>query len=43
MEYDTERVLQVLRDGRFVNGSLRQQREWVVVPFQINVREDRKV
>ena len=39
VEYDTERVLQVLRDRRFVSDSLRQQGEWVVVPFQINVRE----
>jgi hypothetical protein len=33
VEYDVTRVLQVLADDSFVNGPLRADAEWVVVPF----------
>lgn len=32
--YDTERVLQVLRNPPFVSGAPHQHGEWVVIPFQ---------
>ena len=32
--YDTERVLQVLRNPPFVSGAPHQRGEWVVIPFQ---------
>jgi hypothetical protein len=37
--YDTERVLQVLRNQPFVSGSPHQRGEWVVIPFQFKRRE----
>jgi len=37
--YDTERVLQVLRDPPFTSGPPHQHGEWVIIPFQFKVRE----
>jgi hypothetical protein len=37
--YDTERVLQVLRDPPFASGPPRQHGEWVIIPFQFELRE----
>ena len=38
VEYDVERVLQVLKDQRFVQGPLYAQGPWVVVPLQLQLR-----
>jgi hypothetical protein len=35
VEYDVERVLQVLEDRQFVHGPLRAEGEWVVIPFRM--------
>lgn len=37
--YDTQRVLQALRNPPFVSGAPHQRGEWVVIPFQLKVRE----
>ena len=42
VEYDVERVLQVLKDQRFVRGPLYAQGRWVVVPLQLKVNPTRK-
>ena len=34
VEYDVERVLRVLRDQPFINGSLHAEGPWVVIPFR---------
>jgi hypothetical protein len=36
--YDTERVLQALRHPPFVSGVPQQRGDWVVIPFQFQVR-----
>ena len=41
VEYDVERVLQVLKDQRFVRGPLYAQGRWVVVPLQLQVNPTR--
>lgn len=35
LDYDIERVLQVLGDEPFVRGRLYEQDPWVVIPFQV--------
>lgn len=42
VEYDVERVLQVLKDQRFVRGPLYAQGRWVVVPLQLQVNPTRE-
>jgi hypothetical protein len=37
--YDTQRVLQALRNPSFVSGAPHQRGEWVVIPFQLKARE----
>jgi hypothetical protein len=40
--YDTERVLQALRHPPFVSGPPHQDGDWVVIPFQFQVREQQE-
>ncbi len=35
VEYDVERIVTILDDGRFVNAPLYSEGEWVVVPFHM--------
>lgn len=37
--YDTQRVLQALRNPPFLSGAPQQRGEWVVIPFQLKGRE----
>ena len=39
VEYDRERVLYELHDRLFVSDPLRQQGQWVIVPFHLKVHE----
>jgi hypothetical protein len=42
VEYDMERVLSELHDPPFVGDSLRQQGQWVVVPFHLKVDQQQE-
>ena len=35
VEYDVDRIVAILDDGRFVNAPLYSDGEWVVIPFQM--------
>jgi hypothetical protein len=39
VEYDVERVQQVLRDESFTNGPLYAERSWVVIPFYFDTSQ----
>jgi len=35
VEYDVERIVAILDDGRFVNAALYSEGKWVVIPFHM--------